>query len=1000
MATSPWNFAAIVAVGLLTPSLMAAEPVDFARDVAPIFERRCISCHDASTKKGSLDLTSHASALAGGDSGAVIEPGKPAESYLLDSIRAAANAKPEMPKSGLPLTAKEVATIETWIAEGAKWPEGKTLVDKSLADLAWWSLEPMKRPTIPDLAPAQTKLVRNPIDAFLLAKLQEQGLTYNPEADRRTLLRRLFFDLVGLPPSPEEVEAFLKSEDPQAYEKLVDDLLSRPAYGERWARHWLDIVHYADTHGYDKDQLRPNAWPYRDYVIRSLNSDKPYRQFLEEQLAGDVLYPGTADGIEALGFISAGPWDFVGHAEVPETKIDGMMARNLDRDDMVTTTMNVFCSLTTQCARCHNHKFDPVSMDDYYSLQAVFSALDRADRKYDADATVAKKRMELTQSVVAIEKRITDHQSSLASDASEEIAKIDERMKALTAMLRGESPRSEFGYHSGLTNNQSEAKWVQIDLAKSETIERLVIIGCHDDFNNIGAGFGFPIRYRVEISEDAKFQAGVTTIIDRTESDNRNPGIAPQQFDIDRKQGRFVRITATKLAPRQNDFNFALAEVQVYGASGVNLAAGKSVQGYDTIEAPPRWRASNLVDGIYMGEGAEASGELKQLAASREKIVEAATTPEWRTQLASLKADLAKQQADLAALPPQQTVYSGTIHTGGGTFSGTGGRGGKPRDIFVLDRGEVTKPLRPVGPGTVPVVPSLPSRFDIPADAHESARRVALAKWIGHNDNPLTWRSIVNRVWQYHFGRAIVDSPNDFGRMGQLPTHPELLDYLAIEFRDGGGSIKSLHKQILLSTAYRQSSATHADGNEKDADNTLLWRMNRKRIDAECVRDATLVLAGKMQTQMGGPGYWDFVLEKPQHSPHYEYQKQDPDDVKTHRRSIYRFIVRSAPDPFMESLDCADPSLLVDKRNETINALSALTMLNNKFMVRMSEHLAERIAEEHAQPEAQTRRLYQLALAREPSAGELAAVTAHVKQHGLASSCRMMLNLSEFVFMD
>ena len=266
----------------------------------------------------------------------------------------------------------------------------------------WWSFRPLSRPSLPALSTTDANRVRTPIDAFILAKLREKGLTPSPEADRRTLIRRLTFDLIGLPPTPEEVDTFLADDRPDAYERLADRLLASPQYGERWGRHWLDVVHYGDTHGYDKDKPRPNAWPYRDYVIRAFNADRPYRRFVQEQLAGDVLFPGTADGIEALGFIAAGPWDFIGHAEVPESKIDGQIARHLDRDDMVANTMNTFASLTVQCAQCHNHKFDPIAQEDYYSLQAVFAALDRADKKYYSDPAIAKKATSTPRSRVSV----------------------------------------------------------------------------------------------------------------------------------------------------------------------------------------------------------------------------------------------------------------------------------------------------------------------------------------------------------------------------------------------------------------------------------------------------------------------------------------------------------------------------------------------------------------------------------------------------------------------
>src|SRR5262249_14414499 len=261
-----------------------------------------------------------------------------------------------------------------------------------------WAWRPIKRPAVPKVSSAirdPRAPIRNPIDSFIAARLAQAGLKMSAEADRRTLIRRLSFDLLGLPPTPERVQQFVSDRDPQAYEKLVDELLQSPRYGERWARHWLDVVHYGDTHGYDKDKPRPNAWPYRDYVIRALNEDKPYARFVQEQLAGDVLFPGTRDGIEALGFIAAGPWDLIGHEEVPESKTDGKIARHLDRDDMVANTLQTFNSLTVQCAQCHNHKFDPIPQDDYYSLQAVFAALDRTDKQYDIAPAVAKQRAAL-----------------------------------------------------------------------------------------------------------------------------------------------------------------------------------------------------------------------------------------------------------------------------------------------------------------------------------------------------------------------------------------------------------------------------------------------------------------------------------------------------------------------------------------------------------------------------------------------------------------------------
>jgi hypothetical protein len=610
----------------------------------------------------------------------------------------------------------------------------------------------------------------NPIDHFIRKALGEKGLTPSREADRRTLVRRLYFDLLGLPPTPEEAEPFVSDPRPDAYEKLVDRLLASPHYGERWARHWLDVVHFGETHGYDKDKPRPNAWPYRDYVIRSFNADKPYARFVQEQIAGDVLFPGSAEGIEALGFLAAGPWDFIGHAELPESKIDGKIARHLDRDDFVANTIGTFMGLTVHCAQCHNHKFDPITQEDYYGLQAVFAAIDRTDREYDSDPKLAARRSELK------------------------------------ALLQGS--RAAFGS------------------AAAEPIRR-----------------------------------------------------------------------------------------------------------------------------------------------------------------------------QLTALPPARIAYIGTVHTGEDTFTGTGANGGRPRAISILSRGDVTKPLKEVGPGAIAAIPGVVGRFELPPGHTEGDRRAALARWLTEPNNPLTWRVMANRVWQYHFGRGLVDSPNDFGKMGQLPTHPALLDYLAADLSDHQ-SLKRLHKLIVTSATYRQASTHNAGNAVIDADNRFLWRQHRRKLEAEAVRDSILAIAGKLDLTMGGPSFQDFVIEKPEHSPHYEYHLHDPDDPKAHRRAIYRFVVRSKQQPFMAALDCADPSLAVEKRNETLTPQQALALLNNRLAVAMAKHFAVRVAKMGRDDGERVAAAVRLALARDPTTAEREALASYAKEHGLANACRVILNLNEFVFLD
>ncbi len=989
------SIALVVALVAVPPGTRANDPpkpVDFERDVKPIFAKHCYSCHGPEKQKSSLRLDQKAGALAGGDSGKVIVPGKPAESHLLKLV-ASDDPETRMPPKGARLTPKQIATLQQWIEQGAKWPDDES-VKVNPAD--WWSFKPLKKPAVPAIQNPKHE-IRNDIDRFVIAKASDKGLSQSPEADRRTLIRRLYFDLIGLPPFPEEVEAFVKDTAAKAYEKLVDKLLASPHHGERWARHWLDVVHFGETHGYDKDKPRPNAWPYRDYVIRAFNSDKPYGRFISEQVAGDVLYPGTVDGIEALGFLAAGPWDFIGHAELPESKIDGKVARHLDRDDFVANTISTFMGLTVHCAQCHNHKFDPITQHDYYSLQAVFAALDRTDTRYDTDPKIATQRARYDgQKKVATAKLAT-----LIAEARKKAPELIAIEKQLVdAAKPGNTPKPpEFGYHSAISPKQDVPKWVQVDLGESVKLESIVLKPCHDEFNNIGAGFGFPVRFKIEVSDDAEFKTDVIVLADETAKDFTNPGMTPYRAKVGGKSARYIRVTATKLAPRQNDFIFALAELEALDADGKNLAAKKNVTALDSIEAPVRWRKSNLTDGLFAPGARLTATELAKLREKRDSLMKSALGEKGVAELATAESELRVAEMELAKLPAQRSVYIGAIHTGSGNFIGTGSTGGKPRPIHILTRGDVTRPGKEVAPGAIVAIPGITGRFELPPNHTEGDHRAALAKWLIDPNNPLTWRVMANRVWQYHFGRAIVDTPNDFGKMGQLPTHPELLDYLASELREHQ-SLKKLHKLIVMSATYRQVSTTH-DANAKiDVDNRYLWRQNRRKLEAEAVRDSILFVAGKLDLTAGGPSFQDFVIEKPEHSPHYQYHLHDPDDVKSHRRAIYRFVVRSKQQPFMAALDCADPSLAVEKRNETLTPQQALALLNNKLSVAMAKHFALRVEKLAADDAGRVRAAFRLALGRDPTAKERDALTAYAKEYGLANMCRVILNLNEFVFVD
>ena len=976
----------------------AGDGTEFKERILPVLVDRCLQCHGSEQQKGGLRLDARHHAQNGGDSGAVWSAGNSSASEIVHRIQTQ-DRDERMPPKGKALSEEQIQSIIRWIDDGAVWPD-EFAEDLEAIAPKFWSLKPLSMPEIPVVKTAMMDWVRTPIDAFVLDRLSENNLEPSESASRSVLIRRLYFDLLGLPPSPERIERFQSDPRPRAYERLVEELLASPQYGERWARHWLDLVHFGETHGYDKDKPRPNAWPYRDYVIRAFNDDRPYSRFVQEQLAGDVLYPGTLDGLAATGFISAGPWDFIGHAEVPETKIDGRVARNLDRDDMVTATMNTFTSLTVQCARCHDHKFDPVNMEHYYGLQSVFAALDRSDATFDVDPTIRKYRKRLGDDVKALTSQRDQLLSNVKEAVGDELAALEKEIRELE---KPSKQHPSFGYHSGIEARADVEKWVQLDLGEVSVAERIEYIPAHDDYNGIGAGFGFPIRYRIEISDGEVFESSAVTVADYTDEDVTNPQNNRQRVLLNGKPLRFVRITATKLAPRSNDYNFALAEVRVLDKEGRNLAQSKTVSALDSIESGARWSTKNLVDGIYPGvkmQTEEREQRLGVLRLERDRVLEALVPSSVRSELAMTVENLASLRKKQEKLPDPMKLYVGRIHTGSGAFRGTGNEGGKPREVRVLHRGDITNPGELVVPGAVSIYEGGDTHFDLADGHHESERRIALAQWILDPSNPLTWRSIVNRLWQHHFGRGIVDSPNDFGRMGQRPTHPDLLDWLAIRFRDGGQSVKAIHRLILTSATYRQSSKNRDAAFELDGGNRFLWRMNRRRLDAESIRDSVLALAGSLNLTMYGPSFQDFVVEKPEHSPHYQYHLHDPLDPRSHRRSVYRFLVRSQQQPFMTTLDCADPSMMVDKRSETLTPLQALSLMNNRFMTSMAERMGAAIGEGEAVSRVGIARLFYRIAGREIEDEELDMLVQYAERHGNANVCRIMLNLNEFVFVD
>ncbi len=998
-------------LALLLPIGLPAAPLDFAQSVLPVLQKHCVPCHGPEKQKSEYRIDSRAAALAGGESGEpALIPGNPDKSRILHLVEGTEKELFMPPrKSDIPPLSKEqISTLRTWIAQGAPWPDAATLnpntPKKTPPPTPHWAFQPLRKPALPATSPKTS----HPIDAFIRAELHKHGLAAATPASPRELLRRLHFDLTGLAPSVDDINRFTTNPSQTAYHQSVDALLASPRHGERWARHWLDIVHFGETHGYDKDKPRMNAWPYRDYVIRALNRDKPYSRFIEEQIAGDTLHPDTVDGITALGFIAAGPWDLIGHAEVPETKTDGKIARHLDRDDMVANTINTFQSVTVHCAQCHDHKFDPVSQRDYYALQAVFAALDRADVDYYPDDESMRKFSTLNAQRRSIQTDITQIEAALIQKCRAAYDALTKRIDGIQKSSTNPNAAPDYGYHSAIATTDQSTKWVQVDLGETVDVQRIILKPCYDDFGKIGAGFGFPVRFKIEVSDDPSFQKDVLLVWRKHDAtfmnDFPNPGLTAFETGTakdDGVRGRYVRVTATKLAPRSKDYIFALAELEVFSSKeGPNLAVGKPVTALDSIEAPPRWRKLNLTDGI--APKPQSSENKNQLLQERDQLLLAQADDSTRNTLLAKRAEL----KSIPSMPAPQKVYAGGVYTGTGAFKGTGAEGGKPRPIHLLRRGDVKQPGDPVAPGALSAIGNA---FNLPFpeldNATEAQSRAALARWITHPNNALTWRSIVNRVWQFHFGRGLVETPNDFGKMGATPSHPELLDWLAIWFRDEAkGSLKALHRLIVTSETYQQTASPSPEStraaHEKDSNNALLWKQNRRRLEAEAIRDSILQTAGKLDLTMEGPSFQDFVIDKPAHSPHYEYHLANPEDPRIHRRAIYRFIVRSQQQPWMATLDCADPSMLVDRRNITITPLQALAQLNNQLTVAMSAHFAKRVESAATNPTDQIKTAFQIALQRDPTPSENDLLQQHLSSHGLANACRLILNLNEFVFVD
>jgi len=995
---------------------LAAPPASLGQRAVDVLRRRCWQCHGGSKVAG-LDLRTRAAALKGGEHGKGLVPGQPEESPVYLYVAGKGTAK--MPPGGA-LPAAEQGLLREWIAAGAPWP-GEAA--GSEGDV-WWSLRPLRAPRPPRVR--NRAWVRNPVDAFVLARLEARGLSPAPPAAPRELIRRLTFDLWGLPPAPEDVEAFAHDPSPAAYEALVDRLLASPRYGERWARHWLDVARFAESQGYERDKIRDHAWRYRDWVIGALNRDLPYDRFVHEQVAGDVLPDATPESTVATGFLVAGPWDEVGALQA--SMVGKARAREEELEDMVGAVGQSFLGLTVNCARCHDHKFDPIPQRDYFRFQAAFAAVRHGDRdittetqRAEANAALRPLRAEALQ----LQERVAELRARGTAAAAARVAPPpDPTLPPAPApalrwsfdggyrdTVRG-LPLEPFGGPRLLNgrlvlDGKDDAARVNLPIPLTEkTLEAWVALATLDQrgggvltvedtqgrvFDSVAYGERVPRRWLAgstgfqrtrDVDAPAESIAGRPVHLAITYASDGTIAL----FRNGEPYGAPYRPAGPDSSPR------------TYGAGRARVLLGlRHSQG--ALPGDGRWLQGEI-DEVRVYDRALTAGEVRASfragpPAITDADVRAALAPAEREELGRAEAATARLRERIEALAQPVLAYCANAAPGAAPT------------VRRLNRGDVTQPAEPVAPGGLACLPGLPGDLGLAPDAPDAERRRRFAAWLTAAGNPLTPRVAANRVWQHHFGRGLVGTPNDFGISGEAPSHPELLDWLAATFRQGSfpgrparpWSLKELHRLLVLSNTYRQGGRHDPRAAARDAENRLLWRMAPRRLTAEEVRDAMLAVSGQLNLgepgREGGPGFRPFKVTI---SNTHFYTHEDRAEPEYNRRSIYRCVVNSGGVPLLEALDCPDPSVKTPRRGTTTTPLQALTLLNNSFVLRQAREMGRRLEAGAADPAARADLAYRLALARPPTPAERERAAAFLREHGAAAFCRALLNSSEFVY--
>ena len=789
-------------------------------------------------------------------------------------------------------------------------------VFRGIANETHWSLVPPEPPS-----------AGKSIDEFIEKKLSEKGLKQSGEASRRILIRRLYLVMHGLPPTPDQVEAFLDDQRENAWKLLVDQVLKSPRYGERWASHWLDLARFGETHGYEMNRERPNAWLYRDWVIDSLNADKPYNRFVREQIAGDALGEPTG-----TGFLVAGPVDQV--KGNPDLRA---MQRMNELDDMINTMGTAFLGLTTGCARCHDHKFDPITQTDYYAMQAVFAGVKHSDSTLPLTPAIKKKIEEIEEEVNTLSNKLEKFIPNEANSSR------TAKRPAVSAKFNVETfkpHRAKFIRFMILKTNGNQPCIDELEIFSQGKNLALAANGAKATSNG---DFKHPL-HKLEHINDGKY-GNPRSWISVLHSKGWVQIELPEEASIDRIE--WARDRAGK-------YNDRLA---------VEYRIESSLKKDD-------WELlADSQDRLPFKNNEKKAKPTYDFSAFPEE--EAKQGKQWLARL-----DEANNE---------RKRFQGSVKVYAGTFS-------QPGPTHRLYRGEHNQKREEVGPDAIAALASL----GLENKAPERERRTSLANWIASKENPLTARVMVNRIWQFHFGKGIVDTPSDFGSNGVPPTHPQLLDWLAIEFMEGDWSLKKLHKLILLSKTWRQSSQTNLKAMQVDASSQLLWRFPPRRLEAEAIRDSILAASGTLDLRMGGPGFSAFQVQAENVRHYFPKKEYGPADW---RRMIYMTKVRQEQESVFGAFDCPDASQSVPKRSRSTTPLQALNLLNSRFVMQQADFLVKRLEKEEGQNlSSQVARAWQLCFNRPTESDELRDSLTFIKAEGRQQFARALLNANEFIF--